>query len=247
MYLKVVSQSMNDSTMSPITEDDIANFLVNTPDFFVRHAEILGSIRLSSPHGNRAVSLQERQAELMREKIKGLELRMMDMVRNGGDYSVIAEHVHVWTLYLLQVSKAIEIPEILVRRLETSFDIPQAAIKVWDVSKTAKKENFAKGFSEDVQNFANSLQAPYCGKNTGFEAVDWLARPQEAKSVALIPLRVFESSSVTPIHDGVKISQPAIGLLVLASEDEHRYHSGMGTVFLEQIGELARACLNRLR
>ena len=238
---------MNNSTMSPITEDDIANFLVNTPDFFVRHSEILGTIRLSSPHGNRAVSLQERQAELMREKIKGLELRMMEMVRNGGDYSVIAEHVHVWTLYLLEVSKAIDIPHVLVKRIETSFDIPQAAIKVWDVNKAAKKESFAKGFSEDVQKFANTLNAPYCGANTGFEAVDWLPRPAEAKSVALIPLHAYEPSRVTPIHDGVKVTPPAIGLLVLASEDEHRYHSGMGTVFLEQIGELASACLNRLR
>ena len=238
---------MTNSTMSPITEDDIANFLVNTPEFFERHAEILGSIRLSSPHGNRAVSLQERQAELMREKIKGLELRMMDMVRNGGDYSVIAEHVHAWTLHVLQVAKAVDIPQVLVRRIEIAFDIPQAAIKVWDVSKTAKKEAFAKGCSEDVQNFANTLTTPYCGANTGFEVVEWLPRPDEAKSLAIIPLRAFESSSVTPINEGVKVLPPAIGLLVLASEDEHRYHSGMGTVFLDQIGELASAALNRLR
>jgi uncharacterized protein len=233
--------------MSPITEDDISNFLVNTPDFFVRHAEILGTIRLSSPHGNRAVSLQERQAEMMREKIKGLELRMMEMVRNGGDYSVIAEHVHTWTKSLLQISKAIDIPETLVRRLESCFDIPQAALRVWDVSKAAKKENFAKGASEDVQNFANTLQLPYCGLNSGFEAVQWLPRPDEAKSVALIALRVYEPSRVTPIHEGVKLIPPAIGLLVLASDDEHRFHSGMGTVFLEQIGELASASLARLR
>ena len=238
---------MNNSNMSPITEDDIANFLVNTPDFFVRHAELLGSIRLSSPHGNRAVSLQERQAELMREKIKGLELRMMDMVRNGGDYSVIAEHVHVWTLHLLQVLKAIDIPHILVKRIESSFDIPQAAVKVWDVSKAAMKESFAKNFSEDIPKFASALQAPYCGANTGFEAVDWLPRPAEAKSIALIPLRAYEPTSVTPIHEGVKVHPPTIGLLVLASDDEHRFHTGMGTVFLEQIGELASAALNRLR
>ena len=58
--------------MNPITEDDIANYLANTPDFFARHAELLASVQLSSPHGNRAVSLQERQAEMLREKIKAL-------------------------------------------------------------------------------------------------------------------------------------------------------------------------------
>ena len=48
--------------MNPITEDDIADYLANTPDFFERHAELLAQVQLTSPHGNRAVSLQERQA-----------------------------------------------------------------------------------------------------------------------------------------------------------------------------------------
>jgi uncharacterized protein len=33
---------MNPS-LNPITEQDIADFLVNTPDFFERHAELLSS------------------------------------------------------------------------------------------------------------------------------------------------------------------------------------------------------------
>src|SRR5574343_293477 len=65
--------------MNPITEDDIADFLLNTPDFFERHAELLATVQLTSPHGHRAVGLQERQAEMLREKIRVLELRMMDM------------------------------------------------------------------------------------------------------------------------------------------------------------------------
>ncbi|MDB5826844.1 MAG: hypothetical protein JWQ73_1064, partial [Variovorax sp.] len=73
----------NNAAMNPITEDDIANYLANTPDFFERHAQLLGQVQLTSPHGNRAVSLQERQAEMLREKIKALEHRVMDMIRHG--------------------------------------------------------------------------------------------------------------------------------------------------------------------
>ena len=29
--------------MNPITEDDIANYLANTPDFFERHAQLLAA------------------------------------------------------------------------------------------------------------------------------------------------------------------------------------------------------------
>ena len=42
-----------------ITEDDIAGYLANNPGFFERHAELLASVQLSSPHGTRAVSLPD--------------------------------------------------------------------------------------------------------------------------------------------------------------------------------------------
>ena len=71
------------NNINPITEDDIANFLLHTPDFFVRHAEILSQIRIPNPHGQRAVSLQERQADMLREKIRAHEMRLMEMIRNG--------------------------------------------------------------------------------------------------------------------------------------------------------------------
>ena len=32
---------------NPITEDDIANYLANSPDFFQRHAELLASVHLA--------------------------------------------------------------------------------------------------------------------------------------------------------------------------------------------------------
>ena len=68
------------SMQHPITEDDIANFLANTPDFFERHAELLATVQLSSGHGTRAVSLQERQAGMLRDKIRGLETGADDYI-----------------------------------------------------------------------------------------------------------------------------------------------------------------------
>ena len=95
----------------PITEDDIAQFLTNTPGFFERHAEVLASVQITSPHGARAVSLQERQAEMLREKIKGLEHRIMEMVRNSTDNAAIAHKVHQWTSSLLQVRDPFDLPQ----------------------------------------------------------------------------------------------------------------------------------------
>jgi uncharacterized protein len=224
-------------SMHPITEDDIANYLANTPDFFVRHAQLLASVQLTSPHGNRAVSLQERQAEMLREKIKALEHRVMEMVRNGSENMVIADRLLRWVRSLMLVRDDAMLPSALVDELIAHFMVPQAAVKVWDVAPSHAHAPFASGASDDAMTFASSLTQPYCGVNSGFEAVDWLGDPSAAMSVALIPLREGPLNSVSP----------AFGMLVLASPDPQRFAAGMGTDFLERIAEMASAALSRLR
>ena len=228
---------MNNSAMNPITEDDIANYLANTPDFFTRHAELLAAVQLTSPHGQRAVSLQERQAEMLREKIKVLEHRMMEMIRNGNENLIIADKIQRWARQLFMAQQASTLPERIVAELKEQFLVPQVAIKVWGVDEAFANEAFAKGVSADAKTFVSSLATPYCGVNSGFEAVQCLADPSVAMSLAFIPLR-----------DGpLPQMGPAFGVLVLASPDPQRFHAGMGTDFLERIAELASAALSRLR
>ena len=222
------------TAQSPITEDDIADFLLNTPDFFERHAELLASVQLCSGHGDRAISLQERQAGLLRDKIKGLEGRVVEMIRHGQDNLVTSGKMQSWTRKLLGTVQARDLPDAIAQGLASEFEIPQAAIKVWGVDDAYATRTFASGASSDAQTFAASLTTPYCGANAGFEAASWLPEPEQAKSLALIPLR-----------DGAEA--PVSGLLVLASPDAERFQGGMGTEFLERLGELAGAALSRLR
>ena len=221
---------------NPITEDDIANFLANTPDFFERHAELLATVQLSSGHGGRAVSLQERQAGLLRDKIKTLEGKVVDMIRHGQENVGIADKLQRCTRNLLLTAHARDLPETIVREIKGQFAIPQAAIKLWRVNGVFTGEPFAAGVSSDAQAFASSLGAPYCGVNSGFEAANWLPDPAMAMSIALIPLR----------HDGDDAPHDVFGMLVLASTDPQRFHADMGTDFLAQIGDLAGAAMTRL-
>ena len=216
-----------------ITETDIANFLANTPDFFERHAELLSSVQLSSGLGARAISLQERQAGLLRDKIKSLETRIVEMIRHGTENVGIAEKLQRCTRNLLLTAHARDLPETIVQELKTQFSIPQAAIKVWRVNGLFSDEGFCAGVSDDVKTFAASLSEPYCGVNSGLEAANWLPEPALAMSLALIPLRA------EPGH-------APFGMLVLASTDLERFQNSMGTEFLKQIGDLAGAALTRL-
>ena len=218
----------------PITEDDIANYLSTNPEFFERHAETLATVQLQSQHGKRAVSLAERQAEMLREKIKSLEGRIMEMVRHANENVMIADKMQKWTRTLLLTQQAIDLPLTVTHELKSQFLVPQAAIKIWGVNGLFSEEEFAVGVSDDAKTFASSLQLPYCGVNSSFEAANWLEQPELASSLALIPLRA-----------GAALE--AFGMLVLASPDPQRFNAGMGTDFLERIGEITSAALSRLR
>ena len=218
----------------PITEEDIAEFLIHTPGFFERHAELLTAVQLTSPHGGRAVSLQERQAEMLRDKIKLLEQRLMEMMRHGNENMLIADRMLRWARQMFLVARPVDLPAVLISEMKSQFSVPQAALKLWDVAEVYAGEPFAQGASEDVRSLASSLGMPYCGVNAGFDAVQWLDDPEAAASLALIPLRAGAAG-------------PAFGLLILASPDSQRYQAGMATDFLERIAELASAALSRVR
>lgn len=214
-----------------ITETDIANYLAHTPGFFERNAELLASIQLTSPHGQRAVSLQERQMEMLRDRIKGLEHKIVEMIRNGQDNVAIADRLHRWTRALMDTADPAGLPRVLVEELRHQFLIPQAGVRVWNVDERYAALPQAQGVSDDAKSFAHSLTLPYCGVNSGFEPVRWLDDPSTVMSIALVPLRRGDQ---------------AFGLVVLGSPDPTRYSADMGTEFLIRIGELAGAALSRL-
>ena len=215
-----------------ITEADIANYLIHTPGFFERHAELLANVQLTSPHGQRAVSLQERQMEMLRERIKGMELRIVEMIRHGQENLAIADRLHRTTRRLLVTADASALPARLVDTLKHEFLIPQATVRLWNLVNEHADQPWAHAVSDDAKSFASSLTVPYCGVNAGFEAARWLEDPSTVMSMALVPLRQGDS---------------CFGLLVLGSPDPTRYSADMGTDFLSRIGDVAAAALSRLR
>jgi len=230
-----VSSNPAADAVQGITETDIANYLASTPGFFERHSALLASVQLQHPHGARAVSLQERQAEMLRDKIKALELRVIDMIRNGQDNVAIADRLHRWTLAVMRAVGTPELPEVLLSELRHQFMIPQASLRLWGVAPEHEAAEFAASVSADVRSFASSLSQPYCGVNSGFEAARWLGLSESggtATSLALIPLSLPKANEGKPF-----------GLLVLGSPDPTRYTAEMGTDFLNRVGEIASAGL----
>lgn len=232
-----MSSTVDTMTTQGITEDDIANYLIHTPGFFERQAQLLASIQLTSPHGQRAVSLQERQMEMLRDKIKGLERRIIEMIRHGQENEAIADRLHQWVHTVLLAHEDTTLADVLLNALRDRFLIPVAAVRLWSTESHPLHEHLkelacTQDVSDDVRSFAGSLTHPYCGINSNFEAAKWLDDAHTITSLAMIPLR----------HEG-----ECFGLLVLGSPDPTRYTAEMGVEFLEQVGQLTSAALARLR
>jgi uncharacterized protein YigA (DUF484 family) len=126
------------------------------------------------------------------------------------------------------------LPATLIIELKRIFEVPHAALRLWNPKPALATLDCTLAVESDTITFANSMRIPFCGSNVGFEAASWLAPEGVVKSVALLPLRVGASPET-------------FGMLVLGSADPDRFHSSMGTAFLERIGELASAALARLR
>lgn len=215
----------------------VLQYLTDHPHFFEEHASLLGEVKLSSPLTGRAVSLQERQMEVMRDKYKALELRMAELSRHAKENETIAGRFHSWTQALLQVRDDSAMPRVLADSLKASFHVPQATLRLWGAKPDYAQQWFSADASDDARLFANSLLAPYCGANKDFEAVRWLDDAGLVQSTVMIPLR-------KPGASGAANSKGAtFGLLILGSPDSERFTALMATDFLVHIGETASTAL----
>lgn len=211
----------------------IAQYLEETPEFFEEHAELLGKIKLSSALGGRTMSLQERQMDVLRHKLKAMELRLAELTRVAQENHAIADKFQVWTRALLLARNDVDLPHLLIEGLKSIFSVPQATLRIWQVAPAFSHTWFAAAVSEDARLFAASLNGPFCGRNDDFEAASWLDDPGAVASIALLPLRSSAANG-------------AFGMLVLGSSDVHRFDADMATDFLANIGEAASAALTCL-
>lgn len=211
----------------------VAEYLLDHAHFFEEHPELLSQIKLSSALGGRTLSLQERQMEVLREKIKALELRLAELMRIGHENDLITQKFHSWCRSLLLARNDVDLPHTLITDLRTTFAMPHATLRMWGVADEFAHAWFAAPVSPDSRLFSNGLTAPFCGSNDDFEAATWLEDAPTVKSIALLPLRVDADAE-------------AFGLLVLGSPDPSRFTADMATDFLTKISETASAALASL-
>jgi uncharacterized protein YigA (DUF484 family) len=221
--------------MMELDDVAVARFLRADPQFFERNLKLLDEIALPDPHGGAAISLAERQQAALREKTRSLEGKLAELVEFGEANDAIGARVHRLTLAILAAADLQSLLAGMVGSLRDDFQVPHVAIRLWADVFDGVDADLAEfsAVAADFRSWVAGLATPYCGHRPDVELADWFGAAAEngaaLKSFALIPLR----------------DEHPLGVLVLASEDEQRFYSGMGTLFLQRIGEILSAALSR--
>lgn len=198
---------------------DIAQYLLNNPQFFEDHADMLAEITLPHPYSGRTVSLSERQLLTLREQNKILEKKLHEMVTFAKDNDALQHKVHQFTLALFGARDLMSLQNVITQSLREIFSVPHLVLHVW------------KGLppSVEVLAFADQQLQPVCAHHGLHDTLPWFGESAaHLHSFAYLPLRADEKS---------------IGLLILASEDAQRFYPGMGTLFLQRIAETVSSAL----
>lgn len=203
----------------------VADFLKAHPDFLIKNPGILAFIKLPEQSTGNVASLHERQVQTMREKVKSLEHRVVEMTRAAVENQAIIDNLQSITRSLLTVKNAADLPVVLVEKIKKQFVVPIVRLQLW---------NHGDPVSEFDKTVVNDMKGLYCGFAENAPTLSVFQGEEIApRSVVLIPIRVGASPQ-------------AFGCLGFGSPDKDRFSPTLETDFLNTLAETACAALSRL-
>ncbi len=207
----------------------VVNWLREHPEFFIRHPDLVESLRVPHPC-EPAVSLLEYQNRLLRERGQRLHGKLLELVAIARDNDRLAERVQRLALDLLDAPN--ELDGLLYRikavlRDEFNADCVALCLEAALVAGSGAAEFLRP---EALALFEGLLQVgkSRCGR----------LRPEQATALFGDCAPQVASAALVPLGDG-----RWRGLLALGSWDEQRFHPGAGTLFLGRAGELVGRAL----
>ncbi|MDR3391196.1 MAG: DUF484 family protein [Sulfuriferula sp.] len=207
--------------------DEIARYLATHPEFFDEYPHLLTDIRVSHPFEGRAIPIAERQILNLRDKVTLLETKLAELIQFGEENDISSQKMQHIAVAMMAARDLPTLIHALYLNLREDFAIPHATLRIWQA--TGDEVEFTP-CSDEVKTWVENMPHPQCGAYLHPEALTWLGDASHLRSYAAIPLK----------------NDQLVGVLILASEDTQRFYPQMGTLYLQRLGELIAAGLQRL-
>lgn len=220
------------ATAAPDEEESTAAYLRENPDFFDRHPRLLEDLVVPHSCGG-AVSLVEYQVGVLRDQVHELRRRMQSLANNARDNEALSQRLHQLTLSLVECTRLDEVLTNLYQAMGEDFEADFAAIRL-----------FADPLSEGDQGLGEFV-GNHSGATELFSRVLASNKPicghfKEKQAAFLFPENAAElgSGALLPLGQNARF-----GVLAIGSRDAQRFHPGMGTIFLRQLGDIVSRVL----
>ena len=226
------TQAQSEQNDQGLDEQQVIDYLMEHPDFFKENAPLLADMEIPHEAGG-AVSLIERQVSILREKNKHFEAKLRDMVDAVHDNQRLNHSLQRLAINLFMVDGLDDVIGTVLDELRNQLDSEFTVIKLMTADKSLLKkqsQRYIKSDDKRLQSFSRLIDEKriQCGRLTE-DQIHFLFG-DEADKVA--------SGAVIPLSNA-----ETFGVLALGSQDEQRYHPGMGTEFLQQLSSLVSAAI----
>jgi len=222
-----------ESASFEISEDAIADYLQETPDFFDRYSTLLNTLEIPHTTSGAAISLVERQVSVLRQRSSKLEDSLRELVEVARGNDELSAKIHVFAMALIGAKNRSEVIKILEEQLRAGFNADQSVLVLFGGEGIDSAGQFLRKTHRDdqgISSFKTFLQAntARCGSVRDAQR-DFLfgADNIEIGSVALIPLG----------------NKSEFGFLAIGSHSATHFHPGKSIDFLTRLGELITCAL----
>lgn len=215
-----------------LDEEDVAAFLKCNPGFLARRPELLETLELQHASGS-AVSLIERQVEILRGRSQHLEDRLVRLLDAARDNEKRAASVHRLARTLIRAPTIAAGISGLQQCMREDFSITHVCVGILAPALKRTDIDGLVRIDQDgaiVRAFDNFFRTKLIECGPIGEAQARLLFPKFAtlpKSAAIVPMEKDKN----------------FGMLVLGSEDEKRFQPRQGRLFLEMTAELVAAAM----
>lgn len=213
-----------------LTDDVVACYLKQHPEFFEKHLDLLMNLKLPHPSGQ-AISLIEKQVHTYRERNSDIRERLSILLSNARENDRLFELSQRLTLSLIECSELGDIFDALNYSLDREFNVKHFAIWVLD-----KKLNSATTKYLAANEFQTTLNKRLSSNKTAFSG---LTQP-EINALFEHESRIGSAALCVAKHG----SRP-IAIIAVGHEDKGRYLPNGGTLFLRHLSELLSRVLGR--
>ena len=215
-----------------ITTEEIVEFLKRNPDFFTENASALADLNLVHETDAGAVSLIQRQVELLRNHLSQNREKLAELARNAKHNESILKRFQELSVALATAMDPNHALNILQRTVCLDFGLSLLKVVVIENTWENPTEQIIQFSSQDYRVFSSSIYnlPVYLGKAPEKLRENILAEKNElARSVALIKINWAD-------HEGY---------ILIGSKDENHFRDDMGTEFVNFVGEYVNAVLSR--